>query len=145
MPSFTDQPIYIHRGSGFFQKNLVVDRLLDEGGMPIEELVKVIPSWQAKPEEIAQFFDLVGYNQDGTPSGKEPANSVVAFLLTGPGLDMNALARHMYQTKAPQDHIDQFYQLIGYGVDGYEEVQLVSDAAKDRAYEALEALISTRH
>lgn len=32
-----------------------------------------------------------------------------------------------------QDDVDQFYQLIGYSLAGYEELSLVSDAAKETA------------
>lgn len=145
MTTFTDQPIHLHRGHAHFQKNLIVDRLLDEGGMPIDELVAVLPSWKPREDEIAQFFDLVGYTRDGAPSGKPPSNELVVLLIKRRRFDMNALVIHMIESKPPRDHIDQFYQLIGYSVDGYLMLNQVSDAAKDRAFDTANALLATKH
>ncbi len=67
---------------------------------------------------------------------------MVEFLLDKGGLDMNAVVIHMLETKTPQADIDQFYQLIGYSVNGYFELQHVSEAAKDRAEDAAAKLLS---
>lgn len=37
-----------------------------------------------------------------------------------------------------QEDIDQFFQLLGYRLSGYAEIELVSEGAKEKALEALE-------
>lgn len=55
-------------------------------------------------------------------------NAIVRYLLDNGGLDLNHLTRQRF----PQEDWDQFAQLIGYSLGGYEELSYVSEAAKDR-------------
>lgn len=58
-------------------------------------------------------------------------NTIVRYLLDNGGLDLNTLAGIPFA----KDDWDQFYQLIGYSVSGYLELQNVSDDAKYAAYD----------
>ena len=67
------------------------------------------------------------------------ANKIVSYLLEMGGLDMNHLVKlhHFSDGKVfDQRDWDQFYQLIGYSLAGYGELNLVSAAAYGRAEKA---------
>lgn len=61
------------------------------------------------------------------------ANKVVVYLLEYGLYDMNHLVKMAHQGLFPREDMEQFYQLIGYSVKGYGELQLVSDESKDAA------------
>ncbi len=63
-------------------------------------------------------------------------NAIVRFLLDQGPHDMNSLALR-YFTK---ENREQFLQLIGYSLCGFEELSYVSDEASDRAWDAYDAL-----
>ena len=50
-------------------------------------------------------------------------NDVVRWLLDKGGLDLNDVAIQRFR----QEHLEQFYQLIGYSLSGYHELSEVSD------------------
>jgi hypothetical protein len=52
-------------------------------------------------------------------------NAIVSALLDEGGLDLNKLALRDFA----QNDWEQFYQLIGYSVNGYHELSRVSDAS----------------
>lgn len=55
------------------------------------------------------------------------ANKIVEYLLDHGGLDMNRLAAVSSRANFTQADWEQFYQLIGYSIEGYHELSLVSD------------------
>lgn len=52
-------------------------------------------------------------------------NRIVRYLLDNGGIDMNAIARLNF----PDDHQEQFAQLIGYSLSGFAELDYVTDEA----------------
>lgn len=68
------------------------------------------------------------------------ANAIVRYLLDKGNLTLNDLGREEFPTR----DWEQFYQLIGYSLSGYDELSLVSEAAKDRAEARRKALITVR-
>lgn len=58
------------------------------------------------------------------------ANNIVRFLLDHGGVDLNKLATIGYLFT--QAEWEQFYQLIGYSVSGYGDLEQVSSDTKDR-------------
>ena len=72
----------------------------------------------------------VQHDDDGVIRFK--ANAIVRFLLDAGPYDMNKLAMMPWS----QEDREQFAQLIGYSVCGFNELQYVSDAACERANDA---------
>lgn len=60
-------------------------------------------------------------------------NAIVRFLLNNGGVDLNQIRRNA--ELFTQEDIEQFYQLIGYSLGGYEELSLVSDEAAIAGWE----------
>jgi hypothetical protein len=65
-------------------------------------------------------------------------NRIVRLLLDTGKLNLNDLSRMEFE----QEDWEQFYQLIGYSLGGYDELSMVSDAAKDRAETERRRLVS---
>jgi len=57
------------------------------------------------------------------------ANTIVRYLLDHGRLDLNHLSTRAFRT----EDWEQFYQLIGYSVSGYSELEVVSNKACERA------------
>lgn len=60
-------------------------------------------------------------------------NALVRFLLDAGGIDLNKLSM---LPNIPQEDWEQFYQLIGYSIDGYDELSRVSDESRNEAHKA---------
>lgn len=58
-------------------------------------------------------------------------NALVRYLLNAGGVDLNQLAM---LPNISQEDWEQFYQLIGYSINGYDELSKVSDASKKEAH-----------
>lgn len=59
---FPMQPIYVDgHGVVRFMKNTIVKRLLDEGGIDLNQIAK----WDVTDEERMQFAQLIGYSVSG--------------------------------------------------------------------------------
>lgn len=69
--------------------------------------------------------------QEGDDRPRFKANQIVRYLLDNGGLDLNRLAAVCHDM--PQTDWEQFYQLIGYSVSGYNELNMVSDESANRA------------
>ena len=65
-------------------------------------------------------------------------NEIVSYLLNHGGLDMNKLSVEC--RNASQDDWQQFYQLIGYSLNGYSELRLVSDKSYNKACKKAEKI-----
>lgn len=63
-------------------------------------------------------------------------NKIVRTIFDLGKLDMNDLRRLHEITPFPQTDWEQFYQLIGYSLNGYAELSLVSDESLAEANEA---------
>lgn len=74
---------------------------------------------------------------DDIPRFKE--NKIVTFLLRAGPYDMNKLALMPFS----KEDWEQFAQLIGYSVCGFEELSYVSDEAVERAGKEVEKLMSS--
>lgn len=65
------------------------------------------------------------------------ANAIVQYLLDNGGIDLNRLA----VLEFPAEDREQFAQLIGYSVSGYNELSYVTDASAAQANAAAEVLL----
>lgn len=65
------------------------------------------------------------------------ANAIINFLLDqgrlGRKFDLNTIPFDVF----PQEDVEQFYQLMGYSLCGYEEISLISDESVAEAKQAL--------
>jgi hypothetical protein len=68
--------------------------------------------------------------EDNTDRARFKPNTLVRFLLDAGGIDINKLSM---LPNIPQEEWEQFYQLIGYSIDGYDELSRVSDKSKREA------------
>ena len=73
-------------------------------------------------------------DSEGTP--RFCKNRIVRFLLQQGGFKISTLMDMPWDAK----EIEHFYQLIGYSVGGFGELNLISDEAKERADKAAEEL-----
>lgn len=68
-------------------------------------------------------------------------NAIVQFLLDNGKYDMNDLASlALFHDQFSDEDREQFAQLIGYSVSGFQELDYVSDEAWNEAQEKSEAL-----
>jgi len=69
-------------------------------------------------------MQLMFLEEDGRPRFK--ANSLVLYMLDAGGLDLSGLRM---LPNIPQEDWEQFYQLIGYPLSGFEELSFVGEDA----------------
>ena len=68
-------------------------------------------------------------------------NAIVRFLLDNNGsFDLNALWRMLGSDTFSIEDMEQFYQLIGYSVSGFEEISDFRDETKDKANSLAEGM-----
>jgi len=67
------------------------------------------------------------------------ANAIVRYLLDAGPFDMNHLARQGFD----REDREQFAQLIGYSISGFDELWYVSDKASEKAHKKQDDLIAT--
>lgn len=70
------------------------------------------------------------------------ANNIVRFLLDHGGVDLNKLASIGYLFTGAE--WEQFYQLIGYSVSGFGDLNEVSKETRDRCDAAVETFLKVR-
>ena len=98
-----------------------------------------------KPQitEAVQQQPIIVGEGDTARSIRFKPNTIIDWLLDET-LDLNSIVAYICQNKDkfPQEDIDQLYQLMGYSIPGYCELNLVSDEAKDNAYAVFEEIIA---
>ena len=80
-------------------------------------------------------------DEHGTP--RFVANKVVRYLLDNGGLDLNDLARALYDD-GNEAHWEQFAQLIGYSVSGFGDLSYASRERIRQADAKAEALVEDK-
>ena len=66
------------------------------------------------------------------------ANKIVRYLLDHGGINLNQIYNLLAEEEFSQEDIDQFYQLIGYSVDGYDSLRgVISERAANAASHAM--------
>ena len=86
----------------------------------------------------------VGVDDSGIVRFKR--NAIVDFLIRDarPGFDMNTIIRKVFAGEFSREDMVQFYQLIGYSVEGFGDLSLVPDAEYEAAKREAATLMSPR-
>lgn len=56
-------------------------------------------------------------------------NVIVRYILDNGGIDLN----HIVQQEFPKEDLEQFYQLIGYSLDGFADLDATTNEVYDKA------------
>ena len=71
-------------------------------------------------------------------------NKIINHLVTH-CMDLNTICQGVLDGQFPREDYEQLMGLVGYSLDGYQEISMVSDEAKDLAYEMQVELQENSH